>query len=143
MKILSNTLKPVVERWTDPGGNQYNGAGAPVPSYNYMESIDGQIVLEFGASDLQDFEGYSQYLSSALVKDWLSDNAGEIDPDVPGLTVKKWSVDKLEGNRATLSVEEFECDLPDPPEREYDYDDVQWRRERREARDIEEMRAGD
>ena len=141
MKILSNTLKPVVERWDDPGDYPSGAGSGPLPSEDYVEYIDGQIVVEIDPIEWNSWLG--EPVTHEGVRDWLCDNPGEIDHDVSGLTVKKWSLDKLEGNRATLSVEEFECEPPEPPKREYDYTEQWERRERREARDIEEMRAGD
>jgi hypothetical protein len=137
MKVISNTLKPVVERWDDPGDYPSGAGSGPLPSHDYVAYIDGQIVVEFVGDDL-DVE------ADETIEDWLSDNAGEIDHGIGGLTVKEWLLKRLEvtdsGDRATLEVQEFECDVPEPPEREYDPMDEIERRERREKEDMDEAR---
>jgi hypothetical protein len=131
MKILSNTLKPVIERWSDPGDYPSGAGSGPLPSYDYVEYIDGQVVIELGEVEIGNMEGD---LSITSVRDYFSDNAGQIDHDVSGLTVKVWEVFRVEGTTVTLQVEEFECDAPEPDypdyEPEYDYEAEVERKER-------------
>jgi hypothetical protein len=118
MKTILNTLKPILERWDDPGDYPSNAGSGPLPSYDYVEYIDGQIVVEFATEDLEALDGETVTVRNA-VEDWLSDNGSQVEHDVSGLTVKKWLLKKLEGHQATLEVEEFECEVP---EHEPDYE---------------------
>ena len=52
MKTISNTLKIEVERWSDPGGPEPNGAGSPVASHNFVSEVSGSITVELSAEDL-------------------------------------------------------------------------------------------
>lgn len=108
MKILSDTLEPVIERWDDPGDYPSGAGSGPLASYNYVADVAGEIVLELEASDfLEGWEG--------------------VEYDLPhGIKVKKWAAgmkDAREG-RIVLTVTEFDAgeverDCPEP-----DYDDV-------------------
>jgi hypothetical protein len=134
MKTIKNTLKIEVERWSDPGGPEPNGAGSPVASHNFVSGVSGEVVVELEAEDWKAINDYADVdmTDSKMVEAWAADNPGEIQHNEPGLTVSKWTVDDVTGDRVTLSVDEFEADCPGPPEREYDpMEEI----ERREARE--------
>ena len=133
MKIIENTLKLEIECWTDPGDYPSGAGGGPLASYDFVAGVDGNIVVELGAADWTSINAYADVdmTTTKMVEAWVADSPG-IQSDVPGLTVKKWCVEGLKGDRLELSVDEFEADAPEPPEREYSYEDEV---ERREARD--------
>ena len=114
MKVLSNTLRPVVERWDDPGDYPSGAGSGPLPSRDYVESIEGQVVVGINRAELDLAE---EETVAEVFPAWLADNPGEINHDVPTLKVRKWRVKRLNGLRATLEVAEFECE---PPERDWD-----------------------
>lgn len=109
MKILSNTLKPLVERWDDPGDYPSGAGSGPLASRDFVADIEGQLVVEFTDADLDDEQ---------TIEDWLIDNPGALPHDVPMLKVREWFVKHSQDYRATLEVAEFECDVP-----EMDYDE--------------------
>jgi hypothetical protein len=51
MKLLSNNLAAEWERWEDPGDYPSAAGSGPLPSYDYVESISGEIRLELTAED--------------------------------------------------------------------------------------------
>lgn len=106
MKIISNTLDPCIERWDDPGDYPNNCVSGPLPSYDYVAEIEGEVVVEIEPGD---------FLGEKL----------EIDYDLPhGIKVKKWRIEQAlkadTGVRVSLSVEEFDADQVERPEPEYD-----------------------
>lgn len=105
MKTISDTLEAVIERWDDPGGPYPCGAGsAPLPSYDYVAEIEGEVVVEIEASD---------FLTGDTV----------IEYDLPhGIQVKAWKIEKVEGAQFTLSVADFSFDHVEKPEREWEPD---------------------
>ena len=142
MKRLRNTLQPKIERWTDPGDYPSGAGGGPLPSHDYVEAIEGEIIVELEQEDtlsevtlvLGDVMRLTlDQLQRTAIQSWLDEEPQGLDPEVAGLTVSKWDVGKIEGNRITLKVEEFECELPEPPEPDYDPMEEVERRERRDA----------
>lgn len=108
MQIIKNTLKLVIERFDDPGLYPSGAGGYPLPSHDYVEQIDGEVVIELEPDDIE-----------LLVDD--------LDPDIPGLHVTKWYINKIQGGRFTLTVQEFDAALPERPEPlewEYDWDTI-------------------
>jgi len=99
-----------------------------------VSGVSGEVVVELDTSDWTAIHEYADLdmTEMKMVEAWVDDNPGEVRHDEPGLTVSKWSVDKVDGDRVTLSVDEFEADCPGPPEREYSYEDEVERREARE-----------
>jgi hypothetical protein len=51
MKVVLDSLEPIVETWDDPGDYPSNAGSGPLPSYQYVAGCDGQIVLEFEPED--------------------------------------------------------------------------------------------
>jgi hypothetical protein len=116
VKTILNTLNPYLERWDDPGDYPNSLAGGPLPSYDFVAFVDGEIVVEAAPAEvgLEPDETMEKALP-----EYIADNPGEVKHDVSGLTVSRWGVGKVEGNRVTLTVEEFECEVPGPPEDDY------------------------
>lgn len=115
MKIISDTLAAVVERWDDPGLYPNSLAQGPLPSYDYVAEVEGEVVVEIEATD---------FLGETL----------ELDYDLPhGIKVARWQIDKAEqqgrGISAngylvyvavlTLTVAEFEAEQVERPEPDY------------------------
>jgi hypothetical protein len=107
MKILSDTLKPVIERWDDPGDYPSNAGQGPLPSYDFVAGIEGEIVLELESGDFID--GFE-----------------EVEYDLPhGIKVKKWNVmakDSKTPVQLMLTVEEFDSEQVEHDDPEPDYD---------------------
>ena len=99
MKIISDTLEPVIDSWDDPGDYPSGAGSGPLPSYDYVAEVAGEIVLELESSD-------------------FTDGFPEIEYDLPhGIKVKKWDIDYRRGPgeiglgmKVILSVAEFEAD---------------------------------
>ena len=103
--VVSDTLEPQIETWSDPGDYPSGAGGGPLPSYQYVKAVEGNIVLEMDKEQLAKL---------------ITDSEG-IDTDTrPQISVSKWAVEKMElidGKvRLTLSVEEFEAQEPEEPE---------------------------
>lgn len=101
MKELSNTLKPYIERWDDPGDYPNNVASGPLPSYDFVSEVEGEVTIE-----IEDVDFFT-----------LIDET--FDPELPhGIKVRKWEIIKAEGRKLTFAVKEFEAnrverDYPD------------------------------
>ena len=82
MKILENTLKVKLGRWDDPGDYPSNAGSGPLPSHDYVEEIEGHVLLKIeNVGDLSEFREGIAYLVD-LPEDnlWLSWNI-ELLPD--------------------------------------------------------------
>jgi len=55
MKIIIDTLEPIIETWDDPGDYPSNAGQCSLPSYKYIAGCDGAIVVELEPSDLIEF----------------------------------------------------------------------------------------
>ena len=128
MKILSNTLNPVIERWTDPGDYPSGAGGYPLPSYDYVECIEGYIEALLEPSDRNSISEYAnedddQY--DAMMDSWLRDNPDIIPHNIPTLTVDSWNVTKFEfaTGLLTLEVGSFDMSMSIPDD---DYDPEEW-----------------
>ena len=123
MKVVKDTLEPLVERWDDPGDYPNNVASGPLPSYDYLAGVEGELILELTAEELVDYQ--------ECPEDFL-DN---MDVELPsGIRWVKWQQDKLEGTVLTLSVKECEGDIPDNDGPEYD--PVEWEERHGRWRDM-------
>jgi hypothetical protein len=129
MKTL-NTLALEIERWDDPG-DYPSGAGAgPLPSYNYVGSVSGTIVVKLESSDFTEMvdAGFlSREVANAIleaedipyeyrkeIKEFLLD---QIEYDLDRVRVTKWAV-TFKGLQAFLEVEDFDANSWEPPEPE-------------------------
>lgn len=133
MKTITNTLKLRIDRWSDPGDYPSGAGGSPLPSRDFVEGVDGQIVVELSR---EDWTGINDHMdmdvtTERAITSYLADNPGEVKHGIPELAVQTWCIDGLAGDRLTLCVDEFEARTYDPPEREYDPCDAYDREERR------------
>ena len=142
MKTLSNTLSLEAEHWDDPG-DYPSGAGAgPLPSYDYIAGVSGEIVVELSSADFEEMvEGgfLSKEVADAIVesdgipseyyleiKDYVLEH---VEYTLDRVRVTKWAV-TFKGLQAFLEVEDFDADSwepeweperePEPEERDYD-----------------------
>ena len=114
MKLLNSTLKLHIETWDDPGDYPNGLASGPLPSKQFVESVEGRVTVQLEPSDIDSMEGD---ISLDSLGDYLTDNAGSVDHGMPGLRVKRWGICKLDDTIVTLDVSEFEAGVP---ERDYD-----------------------
>jgi hypothetical protein len=132
MKTVENTLKLELDTWDDPGDYPSNAGSSPLPSYTFVAGIEGKIAVELDDDDVVELPVTVEHVQA-----YVDDNPGEVEHGVPGLTVAKWSVDKVYGKRVELTVSDaddaFEAeyrdddyyDEPDYDDRDYklDYDE--------------------
>lgn len=55
MKTLSDTTEILIERWEDPGDYPNAVANGPLPSYDYVAGIEGDVVVELRPDEFDDF----------------------------------------------------------------------------------------
>jgi hypothetical protein len=120
-KVLKDTLSTLVETWDDPGDYPNAVASGPLPSYNYIAGMEGELVVELTAEELAEWKELEG--DDSAIQDFITDT---VDPTLPrGITnVNKW-LHQLEGNQLTLWSEDVEGDLgelDDEPDYEPDYD---------------------
>lgn len=95
MKIIENTLKPIIERWDDPGDYPSNAGSGPLPSHDYVAEVTGHVVIEIDSG--QDLMTLGYLLN---------------ERDVPeGVLVVEWKAELLRDWQVKLTVAEFESDL--------------------------------
>jgi len=51
MKLISDTTEVLIERWEDPGDYPNAVASSPLPSYDYVAGIEGEIVVQLDTKD--------------------------------------------------------------------------------------------
>ena len=122
MKTIEDGLKLELDTWDDPGDYPSNAGSGPLPSYTFVAGVEGKIVVE-----LEDVDTVEQPVTVTTVQLYVDDNPGEVKHDIPGLTVAKWSVDKVDGKRVELTVSDvdgaFEAEGPiDDDDRDCDED---------------------
>jgi hypothetical protein len=96
MKIISNSLQPINERWDDPGDYPNALAAGPLPSYEYTEEVIGEVVLELGVDDLISHEPLIEIAKKAVAS---------VIPS--GITVTAWDMTQ-KGHNIHMSVLEFD-----------------------------------
>ena len=101
LKIISDSLEPVIERWDDPGDYPNNVASAPLPSHDCVAAVEGEVVVELEPADF--LPGSDMDVTEAL--------------DLPhGIRVKRWGMEYRQGTseeglgmKVVLTVEEFDA----------------------------------
>lgn len=126
MKTLSDSLEPLVETWEDPGDYPSNAGSGPLPSYNYLAGMEGELVLELTPDEYRE---HQETVGAESLDFWMRE---VVDYRLPsGILSAKWQIDKTEPGenvRLTLSVTEVEVEADpswrddDGPEYEPDYD---------------------
>jgi len=105
MKIIYDSLTPIVETWDDPGDYPNNVAASPLPSYQYMTGIDGSLVLELNQNEYLE---YLETIKEESIDYWMSEVVDYRRPfECDSI---KWKLDKIEIERVvliTLSVTEI------------------------------------
>lgn len=96
MKTISNTLKVIMGRWDDPGDYPNNVAAGPLPSYDYIEDVEGELILELTDVELYEFENDRDFFVDENV-------LCELDH----VTILKWDCVR-DRNEITLTCERFE-----------------------------------
>jgi len=105
MKTLTDTLEVVTEIWSDPGDYPSNAESGPLPSYQYLEGVDGEIRLELNPDELQELEEAKE---AGELKEWVN----QLDISLPnGILSATWEVELVMPNIVVLTVADFE---PDP-----------------------------
>ena len=127
MKTLTDTLEPVIETWDDPGDYPSGAGGGPLPSYQYVEAVEGEVVVELEKEDLDDLDPDQTKQEpeqiAELVREYVAENPGEVEYSLPhGIRVTGWTVVRVDGLKALLTVDEFEAEAVEPWEREYEPD---------------------
>lgn len=95
-KEIKNTLSLSFDRWDDPGDYPNSLASGPLASYNYVDSIDGELVYELTDEEIQDYEESEEdFVESLELPEW---------DECHGVT---WHHD-LANNTLTFTVAEVE-----------------------------------
>jgi hypothetical protein len=100
MKVLSNTLEELNERWDDPGVYPSNAGQFPLPSRNYLVGIEGELVLELTPEELD--------LAQAEIKDFINNEVVGEEYCLPdGVKWVEWQA-TFNGNILTLTIGDVE-----------------------------------
>ena len=97
MKVIQNTLEPVIERWDDPGDYPNGLAGGPLPSEDYVSEIAGHLIVQLTKEELR-----------KAIKLYLVENIEDIDYGLGGISVIEWTIEAIDYDKVLLRVEEFE-----------------------------------
>lgn len=104
MRIISNTLDVEIQKWSDPGDYPNSAAGEPLPSYDYVSDVNGEVRVELSTEEVLEFQ---EAREAGEVQDWVSN----LDIPLPDGTLSvDWNVQLID-QTAVLTVAEFE---PDP-----------------------------
>ena len=115
MKVIKDTLEIEIDRWDDPGDYPNAVASGPLPSYDYISDVIGEVVIE-----LEDGDDPVESGSYASLEEVNYDVFEALEEAVPEqVTVSKWDVTR-EGNRLTITVADFEAEPYEAPEPDYD-----------------------
>lgn len=114
-ETVKDTLETLVETWDDPGDYPNALASGPLPSYDYVAGMEGELTVRLSDEELAEWKSLED--DPGAIEDFINET---VDPELPlGITsVNKWQY-KLEGNVLTLWSEDVEGDLG---ELEPDYD---------------------
>jgi len=125
MQVISDTLTILVDSWDDPGDYPSNAGSGPLPSYDYIAGIEGELTVKLSFEELRGF-------CHAVACDELNDFVEQdIDPKLPagilkvnswehelrGPILKLWSEDEVEEDPNHDWGEDQEPD---------DFDDKRW-----------------
>jgi hypothetical protein len=106
MKVLQNSLKLEIDTWDDPGDYPSNAGSGPLPSYDFVVCVDGQLLIELEPEDLSDMIDFDAEYTVKGLQDYLNSNPAMLDPGLAELTVKRWEVLSLADNLAQVKVPE-------------------------------------
>jgi hypothetical protein len=118
MKLVRNTLEAVVERFDDPGDYPNALAAGPLPSYDYLAGVDGDVMGELTLDEMRSLVlvGWKEFLSA--------ETDGIKLPD--GILSVEWVLDSIfcvpKGFLLTFSCPSCNADPsysgPEPPDHE-------------------------
>ena len=123
MKILKNEFSVEMDEWSDPGDYPNGAASGPLPSYDYICGVNGELLLEIEPGDL---EKEFVHLHDAGAEEELQEMAQE-HADIPsGICVTEWAWSYPEPNKVCFSVQNFDAsDYEREDTRDYDEDRYQ------------------
>lgn len=120
MEILKNAFDVEFDTWSDPGDYPNGIASAPLPSYDYVAAVEGELLLEIDASDLEVKGEFSLYNDEYI--DTILELAAE-HADIPsGIRVTEWGWSYPAPNKVSLFVQDFDASDYEPTGRD-DFDE--------------------
>jgi hypothetical protein len=111
MKIQSITFSPLVEKWDDPGDYPSNAGQFPLPSYYYLEAVEGDVKVKIESTDgdLLTFPEYTK-LDNGDFEEQHSELYEEVFQHIPaGISVFHWEVSR-DGDILSVAATEVEDD---------------------------------
>jgi hypothetical protein len=118
MKTLSDDTRVLIETWSDPGDYPNAVAQGPLPSYQYVAGIEGEIKVELT------WEEYQQFLEAESLQFWMHEVFDYEYPD--GVCSAEWQhrVHGVNEDKKPVALiiwaDEVEADPnyrgPEPPE---------------------------
>ena len=107
----------MIERWSDPGDYPSNAGSGPLPSYDYLDGVDGEVRIELTYEELAELRAAKE---AGELKDWVD----QLDISLPdGILSATWNVELVMPNIAVLTVTEVESDPCYAGSDDYGYDD--------------------
>ena len=123
MKIVNDTLEVLVETWDDPGYYPSGAGSGPLPSYDYLAGMEGELVYELSHKE---YKEYLDVIEKESLDFWMTEVSDYKLPD--GIFSAKWQLDKVEEGEnvlLTFSVIDVEAD-PNWKSEEPDFDPPDW-----------------
>lgn len=123
MKIVNDTLEVLVETWDDPGDYPSGAGSGPLPSYDYLAGMEGELVYELSHKE---YKEYLDVIEKESLDFWMTEVSDYKLPD--GIFSAKWQLDKVEEGEnvlLTFSVIDVEAD-PNWKSEEPDFDPPDW-----------------
>lgn len=93
---VKSTLKPVMDRWEDPGDYPSGAGSGPLPSYDYIAELSGDVRIELTEAEAVE-------LRAAIDDDGLDDWISARDIELPnGVLSVQWEHKLIDGPPAVL-----------------------------------------
>ena len=111
MKLIKSTLEAVFETWDDPGDYPNALAQGPLPSYTYLEGLEGKVVVDLCG---EDWHGSDELADSDIDSHHpeLADILNGVIPSVHedfSICVYKWDVRLVDGKLEIEAIESETC----------------------------------
>jgi len=104
MLVLSDTIVPVVEIWSDPGDYPSGAGSGPLSSYDYLAGLNGEVRIELKPDELIALEEAKE---AGELKEWVD----QLDIALPdGILSATWEVEIVMPNIAVLTATDVESD---------------------------------
>ena len=116
MKEIQNDLSVLIGHWDDPGDYPSNAGGGPLPSYDYLEGMEGEAKFELTDEELTQF---NEAVEVGEQQEWITENVEYKDMLPVEIASATWK-HSVEGNILTLWAEEVEASDWEPAEPDYD-----------------------